>query len=63
MKSVENVAPRIYISVRFIDKVEGDVVRLNSVFEFFVIPSTCSVKRQLLSSSFKQKVLYGIEIQ
>ena len=36
MKSVENVAPRIYISVRFIDKVEGDVVRLNSVFEFFV---------------------------
>ena len=45
MKSVENVAPRIYISVRFIDKVEGDVVRLNSVFEFFVIPSTCSVKR------------------
>ena len=35
MKSVENVTPRIYISVRFIDKVEGNVVRLNSVFEFF----------------------------
>ena len=29
MKSVKNVTPRIYISVRFIDKVEGDVVRLN----------------------------------
>ena len=49
MKSVENVAPRIYISVQFIDKVEGDVVRLNSVFEFFVISCTWLCTKTLIT--------------